>query len=167
MYHYCSFDDIASQQPQHVIGSFLAQLSNKFPDILQELEGDYDQGVLPATDDLLKVLSRRIDSIGKLYVFLDGLNESGDSEAVLKAVLGLLECSSKVRLMLTATAKPTAVKGQNSSRVLDVVLDSKATNPDIAALVSAEIERREVLACLSQPTKERVKNVLLEKADGM
>jgi hypothetical protein len=86
---------------------------------------------------------------------------------ILEAVLELNKCSSNVRLMVTSTSKPATLKGLESFDVLDVVLDSKVTTPDISDFVDAEIERREAFSSLSQSTKERMRNILLQKADGM
>ena len=103
VYFYCSFDNIASQEPVSILGSFVAQLSDPFPEILNDLKDSYEQLLIPDIETQIELILKHTASLQKLFVLVDALNESYQAEAALEALLELGKRASNIRVLVSST----------------------------------------------------------------
>lgn len=116
---------------------------------------------------MLELILKHTRKLRTLLVFVDALNESSQSEKVLRAILELEKQASNIRVMLTSTLRPLEIDMQNCPGITEVTMSHKLTLEDIQAYVDTQLEERPGLCHLTESAKEHIKSVLLEKADGM
>ncbi|KAJ9654303.1 hypothetical protein H2201_009022, partial [Coniosporium apollinis] len=167
VYFYCSFDVSASQEPANILGSFLAQLSAIFPEILEDLKSYYRQLLLPSVEDLIQIILKHSAPIQTLFIFIDALNETNKAEEALEAVLELQKRAGNMRIMVTSSSPPVATVMQENSALIEVTMSASSTREDIQAFVNNQVDERALFRHLDAATKKHIKRFLVEKSDGM
>ena len=167
-YFYCSFDQVASQDPVHMVGSFIAQISNICPNMLEGLETRFARRERPTLEELEQRLKDQTTrSSLKALLFVDAVNECNNTEPMIKTLLKLAE-SASIRLLFTSVeedplmAEPTDIVAPKTT-----ALRMSATGADIDLYVDTKIEEAKHLRRLPVEIKEEIRDVLGKKADGM
>ncbi|KAH1500083.1 hypothetical protein KXW25_006999 [Aspergillus fumigatus] len=146
IYYYCSFHLTTSQELVYLLGALLVQLSESYPEILDELQESFKRRALPQPDELVSLLLKFTKPLSELFIVVDAINESRESAQILDALLTLLESSHNIQIMVTSTTLPPV------------------SNPTINILRLTSVP---ALQRLPEHIKCRIKTVLLEKAGGM
>ncbi|KAF4269743.1 hypothetical protein KXV29_008849 [Aspergillus fumigatus] len=120
IYYYCSFHLTTSQELVYLLGALLVQLSESYPEILDELQESFKRRALPQPDELVSLLLKFTKPLSELFIVVDAINESRKSAQILDALLTLLESSHNIRIMLFNGYRNT------SSVALRLVLLEKA-----------------------------------------
>ncbi|KAH1641177.1 hypothetical protein KXW91_005870 [Aspergillus fumigatus] len=106
IYYYCSFHLTTSQELVYLLGALLVQLSESYPEILDELQESFKRRALPQPDELVSLLLKFTKPLSELFIVVDAINESRKSAQILDALLTLLESSHNIRIMVTSTTLP-------------------------------------------------------------
>jgi hypothetical protein len=167
LYFHCSYEVCSSRPIETILGSFVSQLSDQDPEILDDLKAVYERRDRPTADELLEALIKHIKVAKKVYVFLDAINESIQVEAVAKTMLGLADRAANASLMITSTHLPTAFDTLLNTKLTEVVLKKQLLQPDIELFVTSQVKCRESFNRLSECHKDTLKQQVVEKADGM
>ncbi|KAM0106959.1 hypothetical protein ACP6JB_007370 [Aspergillus fumigatus] len=143
IYYYCSFHLTTSQELVYLLGALLVQLSESYPEILDELQESFKRRALPQPDELVSLLLKFTKPLSELFIVVDAINESRKSAQILDALLTLLESSHNIRIMVTSTTLPPV------------------SNPTINIL------RSQLFNGYRNTSSVALRLVLLEKAGGM
>lgn len=168
-YFYCSFDEIASQDPVNMLGSFISQVSSLCPNILEGLDAGFARRERPAVKDLERSLTyQTAHSSLKTLLFVDAVNECKKPEPMIDSLLRLAKSTSDVRVLFTGTNEDPLIED------LTLLEPPKATSVRMSALradidmfIDAKIKEKKNLQRLPPEMREEVKDVLSRKSDGM
>lgn len=168
-YYYCSFNEAASQDPVHMLGSFVSQVSTVSPNVLEGLEVGFARRERPTLKDLEQRLTDyTVRSSLKTLLFIDAVNECKKIEPMIDTLLRLAESASDVRVLFTSTDEyPLIMKLTNLNPPKATSLRMSAISADIDLYIEAKIEEKKNLQRLPPEMREEMKNVLSGKADGM
>lgn len=168
-YWYCSFNDAASQDPVHMVGSFISQVSTVCPNMLEGLEVGFDRGERPTLKDLEERLtSQTARSSLKILLLVDAVNECKKIETMIETLLRLAESASDIRVLFTSTEEDglvTALTDLEPPKAATIRMS--ALSADINLFIEAKIEEKKNLKRLPSEMREEIKAVLNTKADGM
>ena len=168
-YYYCSFSEAASQDPAHMVGSFISQVSTVCPAVLEGLKVKFARKERPNLQGLEQQLtSQASHSSLKTLLFIDAVNECKNFEPMIDTLLRLAQSASDTRVLFTSTDEDpliTALTGAKPPRAM--TLRMSAVNADINIFIDAKIKEKRNLQRLPLETREEIKAVLSKKADGM
>ncbi|EAW10805.1 uncharacterized protein ACLA_052780 [Aspergillus clavatus NRRL 1] len=162
-YYYCSFRSSTSQELVYLLGSLLVQLSNTFPGILQDLTDNFRKKALPPPDVLIKLILKYTKQLTELFIVVDAVNESHESESIIEALVTLLRASN-IHMMISSTSFPPL---DGSFGVCKIQMMPSTNKDDIQAFLDAQLESVPTLRRLPEHTKRQIENTLIEKAHGM
>ena len=168
-YFYCSFDEIASQDPVNMLGSFISQVSSLCPNILEGLDAGFARKDRPAVKDLEQSLTyQTVRSSLKTLLFVDAVNECKKSEPMIDSLLRLAKDTSDVRVLFTSTDEDPLIE---ELTLLDppkaTSVRMSALSADIDMFIDAKIKEKKNLQRLPPEMREEIKDVLSRKSDGM
>ncbi|KAI9849685.1 MAG: hypothetical protein M1837_002811 [Sclerophora amabilis] len=175
-YFYCSFTDMASQDPANIFGSFIVQMCELRPENWSELDARYrdknsrGNGV-PKRLGLLElqaILKRLCRSFSQTYLFLDAPNESKEPSDIMSPLLGMVSESEGLRLMVSSTEElDFQTTKQGLSPPFLVHMSTEQINSDVSNYIEVWLREHERLRNLPAALKRDIKSVLIGKADGM
>ena len=167
-YFYCSFDEAASQDPINMVGSFLSQVSTVCPNILEGLEVGFTRRERPNLEDLEQQLTYQTARRSlKTLLFVDAVNECKKIEPMIDTLLRLAKSASDIRVLFTSTEEDpliTALTGLEPPKA--TILTMSAVSADIVLYIEAKLQEKKNLRRLPAETRERIKVMLIKKADG-
>ena len=167
-YFYCSFNEAASQDPAHMVGSLVSQVSYDCPNMLEGLEVEFGRRERPTLQDLERRLtSRTAHSSMKTFLFIDAVNECKKIEPMMDTLLRLAKSASDIRVLFTNTEEDpmiTAMTDLEPPKATTVRMS--ALSADIDLFIEAKIKEKKNLQRLPLETREEVKDVLRSRADG-
>lgn len=164
LYFYCSFQSNTSQTLVHLLGSFVAQLSESYPDILDQFANNFIKRSFPTPETLVRVLVEHARQWQKLFLFVDAVNESSETEDILNTLVTLTDSIDRIQVMTTSTAPLIEIPNVT---LLQVHMRPTSNWEDIDAFVNTQLTIRTTLRRLPQHMKEKIRQLLLIKAGGM
>ena len=168
-YFYCSFNEVASQDPDNMIGSIISQVSIDRPNILEGLEQGFSRKERPTLEDLIKRLVFQTTRCSlKTLLFVDAVNECKKPEAMIECLLRLAESASDIRVLFTSTEEDPVITDLTDLEVPKAtVFRMPAQGGDIDLFIEAKVKEKRNLQRLPPELREEIKTVLSRKADGM
>ncbi|KAM0115481.1 hypothetical protein ACP6JC_007943 [Aspergillus fumigatus] len=148
IYYYCSFHLTTSQELVYLLGALLVQLSESYPEILDELQESFKRRALPQPDELVSLLLKFTKPLSELFIVVDAINESRKSAQILDALLTLLESSHNIRIMVTSTTLPPV--SNPTINILRVQMKPSTNRTDIEAILDTQLTFRYV-QCQIEP----------------
>ncbi|MCJ1384040.1 hypothetical protein MMC17_007156 [Xylographa soralifera] len=172
-YFFCSFTDQESQDPRNILGSFLAQMYEAYPqlqkDINERYHGQTEQSqqehnklAIHEMEDLMIQFSNQLSGI---FLFLDAPNESKQSSRILQILTNLVEKGTRLRIMTTSTEALSMNLNLPLIGIVDMKLEDIAS--DIKKYIRARLQSNEDLQELPTALKHDIREVLEHNADGM
>ena len=167
-YFYCSFDEVASQDPANMVGSFLSQISTMCPDILEGLDVYFARKQRPAIKELEQhFMNQTARSSLKTLVFVDAVNECKKIEPMINTLLRLAQSRSDIRVLFTSTEEdPLITEWTHLTPPKATSLRMSALSADIHIFIDAKLKEKKNLQGLSSEKIKEIKRVLSSKADG-
>lgn len=167
-YFYCTFGDVASQEPINILGSLVAQLSSMMPSILDGIRPLYQEALKQQThtppieitvleDAIIQTSSDKT----RVVLLIDAINESLHAEYIKRSLLGLADMSTNLRILVTSTEDIIS-----SRYVTTMTMDAEIIQQDIAAFINHRIQQDETLRNVSAKLKDEIRTTLLHDADG-
>ena len=172
-YFYCSFDDLSTQDPCNIVGSFAAQLSEKVPSILDDFRDTFvnEQSEArkrnPTLADLTDMLVKAITSLEKIYFFVDAVNESEKSAEGLEFAIKIAEHCKHSRIILSSTRSWNHAAREKKIRFFEVEMRAEDVDKDVSSFIEMELHLHPVLSKFSSQLKADIKQTLLSQSDGM
>ena len=168
-YFYCSFDEVASQDPVNMIGSFLSQVSTVCPNILEGLDVKFFRKERPAVQEIEQHLTNQIArSSLKTLLFVDAVNECKKIEPMMNTLLRLAQSASDIRVLFTSTEEdPLIMELTRLKPPKAMSLRMSALSADIDLYIDAKLKEKKNLQGLPSEKIEEIKLVLSSKASGM
>ena len=167
-YFYCSFDEVASQDPVNMVGSFLSQVSTICPKILEGLDVSFARKQRPAIKELEQHLTNQTaNSSLKTLLFVDAVNECKKIEPMINTLLRLAQSGSDIRILFTSTEEDplvTELTGLKPPKATS--LRMSALSADIDLFIDAKLKEKKNLQGLPLEKLEEIKLVLSSKAGG-
>ena len=168
-YFYCSFSEAASQDPAHMVGSLVSQVSDVCPNMLEGLEVGFVRREQPTLKDLeQRLVSQTARSSLKTLLFVDAVNECKKVEPMIETLLRLAESMSDIRVLFTSTEEdPSVIALTDLYPPKATVLRISALSADIDLFVDSKIKEKKNLQRLPPEMREEIKFELNRKANGM
>ncbi len=169
-YHYCAFSDPESQQPVNILGSLVAQISAWQPSILEDLKGLFERDKARKQDktlqvrELEQVLVQHITTFSTAIILVDALNESEDFYGTVSCILSLLQQLPNLKVLVTSTRSAATAAANKVPYLTEIQMNP---DEDIETFVEARLSDHVALRYLSPECRERVRSVLIGKADQM
>ncbi|RAK99927.1 uncharacterized protein BO80DRAFT_465655 [Aspergillus ibericus CBS 121593] len=164
VYFYCSFQHSASQSLANLLGAMLAQLSHSFPEISGELNTYFQRKSPPTPDNLIQLLLKYGSRVLKLYIFVDAINETDETDNILKSLMAIMERAHNVYVMATSTSPPST---PGKIQLVKETMKPSSNRDDIRAFVNLQLELQPALRRLPSQTKAHISELLTSKSDGM
>ena len=167
-YFYCSFDEVASQNPVNMVGSFLSQVSTICPKILEGLDVNFTRKERPAVNELEQRLTNQTArSSLKTLLFVDAVNECKHIDPMINTLLRLAQSESDVRVLFTSTEEdPLMTELTRLKPPKATSLRMSGLSADIDLFIDAKLKEKKNLQGLSSEKIEEIKLVLSSKAGG-
>ena len=173
-YFYCAFNDVASQAPVNILGSLLASLSSKKPDILLDFEAIFRQSKQssfrdgPKLEDIEEILKRSFHEFSKVYVLVDALNETKNCHAVINSLARLCgKPTDNIYIMLTSIDKAIDEDLKNFPAVIRIRMGNREIMRDIEAFVEASLQNVSNLRLLKPSIRAEIRTTLIDGSHGM
>ena len=173
-YFYFTFNDSEKVLYRNMLHSLVYQLCKQCPQPLRDLYNRKDNGSKePTVEELLYVLKITASSFSQTYIVLDGLDECGGSERtdVLKFLTDIQSWNLEPLHVLAASRPEQEIK-----ETMDTLrgachvnlYDSKSQiNDDIKVYLDSVLQDDSHLNKWGPTEKARVRDTLVERADGM
>lgn len=173
-YFYCRYNDPASQKPQTILGSLIAQLCLQDPEALKDATTFHAEhhplDKLPALateaelGELLQRISGRFDGIN---LIVDGLDEVGSRVAVdrselLRILASLHQLPSTIRTLILSRAEQDIQNRLSEFEAISIA----ASSADLQLYVAANIKSLTVLE-KDRELRTEVFEALIHGAEGM
>ncbi|CAD6576467.1 MAG: hypothetical protein ASARMPREDX12_007895 [Alectoria sarmentosa] len=166
-YYYCSYDEGASQDPIHMVGSFISQVSAVYPNMLEGLDVAFARKEKPSLKDLEERLAyQTARSSLRTLLFVDAVNECKKMEPMIEALLRLAQ-SANIRVLFTNTEESPNVTELTELEPPKATALRMSVSADIDLFIEARIQEKKNLHRLPPEMREEIKAVLNQKADGM
>ena len=173
IYFYCSFDDLATQNPAKILACFVLQLSNQVPDLLQDLVPEYlkeKQHSAPAqlsVEQLEDIFIRHTKGLPRVFLFLDAVNECQDAVAIADLLLRLALRCSNLRMVVTSTRNLNTREPKGACQILVIQMDSSSVNEDISVFVDDMLARDRGFRNITEELNVNIRSTVLKRAEGM
>ena len=167
-YFYCCFNEVASQDPENMVGSFISQVSTVRPNILEGLELGFARKERPTLEDLEKRLAfQSARSSLKTLLFVDAVNECKKPDAIIECLLRLAESTSDIRVFFTNIEEDPVITELTDLKVPKATaFRMTAQGGDIDLFIEAKMTEKKNLQRLPPEMREDIRIVLSKKADG-
>lgn len=169
-YFYCSFDNRQSHDPRNILGSFLAQLASKVPDLLTAYYSRLVSAREESSDDLVAVFSELLiewaKSLSTVYIVIDGVNESTAVPNIASLLLSLAPSCNNFRFLFSSTEEFDREAGNDSCVFIHTEMDTRAIDSDIKLYVDDQLAQNPSLKRFTTSLKENIANSVLELAHG-
>ncbi|KFY48733.1 hypothetical protein V495_01084 [Pseudogymnoascus sp. VKM F-4514 (FW-929)] len=173
LYFYCSFDDLATQNPANILASFIVQLSHQVPELLDDFMPEYLKAKERSTpaqlsiEKLEKVFITHAKSLPRVYLFLDAINECQDASATVDLLVRLSRRCRNLRMLITSTRDLNIREPSSTIQTLVVQMDSSRVTKDISIFVDDMLALDPSLRNITKELKADIGSTVISSADGM
>ena len=174
LYFYFDYRDNAKKCFAGMLKSVIAQLCKQDPRLLIDVVDLYDRcdhrAQRPTNKELQAIASGLFNLVSKIFLILDGVDESQEQQDVLRWITEQTRSLSEKLHPLVVSRREGLIIRNLGSRVwrhmsLDDALPE--VSADIRAYIDGQIEQDEQLSMWSPSDKDLMTNVLRTKAKGM
>lgn len=172
-YFYCSFDDLASQDPLNVLGSLAAQLASQVPQILEDFSSKFADGLkknLPrniSLPDLMESFVRHTARLSRIFLTVDAINESEKSTELVSLLFELTEKCKNICLLISSTGDQGIRRSIETSTVFEIEMCAGDVDNDISLYVDSALAEIDNLKRFSEALKNDIREAVLSRSDGM
>ena len=177
-YFFCSFTNAASQDPVNLLGSLLVQLCNIDATLWTGVDARYSKEPSKSNSsceplslgEATSMLADALRKFPRVYVIVDALNESKQSESALifMTLRDLSRGHEGLRFLFSSTEELLAPTMERGSRLLSIVpMTSALVDDDIRLYVDSRLACNDRLRRLPSSLKDNIRSKLLSRADGM
>jgi hypothetical protein len=173
-FFYFDYNDDQKQTLEAAIRSLISQLwslCSEVPETIRGLwksnPGPYRKGVL-SNRELVDHFKGSCKGFGKVQVILDALDESSDRAPLLAFLEEIVRHSDwNIQLIVTSRQEQDIVETMMTLFLHPVSLDNEFITADIRRHVHSSVEHDRMLKRMPTRVKDRIEDVLTQKAHGM
>ena len=171
-YFYCSFDDLASQDPLNIFSSLAAQLASQVPQILEDLSSRFADVVkrkLPRNISLLDLMEPFIQhtaGLSRMFLSIDAINESEKATEVVTLFFELAQKCKNVRLLISSTGDHGIQRSIEAS-VFEIEMRAGEVDDDIRLYIDSALAENDNLKRFGEALKNDIREAVLSRSDGM
>jgi hypothetical protein len=171
-YFYCSFDDLASQDPLNILSSLAVQLASRMPQILEDLSLKFADGVkkkLPRNiclPDLMGPLIRHTAHLSCVFLSIDAVNESEKATEVVTLLFELAKKCKNVRLLISSTGDH-GIQRSTETTVSEIEMRAGEVDNDIRLYIDSALAENDNLKRFGEVLKADIREAVLSRSDGM
>ncbi len=122
---------------------------------------------IKAASEIIHERAQAFESLSKVYIFVDAVNESSQSTAICSILTRLFQSTENVYIFLTGIEEAMPKEIQETSRFTSLRLDSRDIKKDVGLFVEARLRENPTLRDLKDRLKEEIRTTLVGKAHGM
>ena len=177
VYFFFDFNDIAKQSVEGMVRSLIYQLVAKadgVPKTVQDLYSKHQSvpsvASPPRPEEWQKVLIALLQDTGRLFVFIDALDECAESESqdLLETIQKLFKKGgAHAKWLLTARPSPRLLSFLQASGFIHSSMEEGAINSDIELHLKARLESDTKLSSFGPKAKEMIISSITSKSAGM
>ena len=173
-FFYFDYNDDQKQPLEAAIRSLISQLwssYNEVPETIRGLwknsSGPYRKGVL-SNRELIDNFKESCRNFGKVQVVLDALDEGSDRAPLLAFLEEIVKHSDgNIQLIVTSRQEQDIEETMTTLFLHPVSLDNEFVTADIRRHVHSSVEHDRKLKRMPTRVKDRIEDVLTQKAHGM
>ena len=173
-FFYFDYNDDQKQTLEAAIRSLTCQLWSLYSPVPETIRclwksnlGPYRKGVL-SNRELIDNFKGSCKSFGKVQVILDALDESSDRAALLAFLEEIVKHSDgNIQLIVTSRQEQDIEETMMALFLHPVSLDNEFVTADIRRHVHSSLEHDRMLKRMPTRVKDRIEDVLTQKAHGM
>ena len=170
-FFYCSANEVGSQLPVNVLGSFVAQICNKRPEFWPVFEDYYQlmmqksgsQQKTAVASDLEGMLTDVCQKLPRVAFLLDAPNESPEAQEILQSIFNVANAAGNVQLLVTSTEE-LDMSALSSFNLVN--MDAESIRLDIGAYVETCLQTIPNLRRLPEKLRTDVKTELMKRSEG-
>ena len=174
-YFYCSFSAKESQSAANMLGSYIAQLCDQIPglvDTVKSLQTEFkcrkssEPKSLPI-GDLEKTIQSACGMTRKVVLYLDAPNESDTSDEILDTLSKLVSSNSNLQLLVSSTHDLDLHRLLQLCPWVDTVeMSSRKIDHDIYSYIDGKIHQERRLRRLPTHLQNMIRETLANNAHG-
>ncbi|MCJ1391753.1 hypothetical protein MMC18_004618 [Xylographa bjoerkii] len=172
-YFFCSFTDQESQDPQNILGSFLAQMYEAHPQLRKDIDARFYEGTGKSHKEPKKLTINEMEDLmvhfslqlSGTFLFLDALNETKQSSKILQSLVYLAARGARFRIIMSSTEELGVILNSPLIRIVD--MKPKDIASDIKEYIKVSLRSNEDLCELPSALKHDIQAILERKAHGM
>ena len=172
-YFYCSFSDLASQDPINILGSLAAQLTPKSPQMLEEYMTKFKEEQkmkLPRTVSLWDIMGpfiRHTACFSRLFVCVDAVNESEKTNEIVTALFQLAEECKNLCILISSTRGYRNHSDRTHFSIAEIDMCAEKVDEDVRLYIGKALTEDENLKKFSETLKTDVESAILTRSNGM
>lgn len=169
-YFYCSFDNRQSHDPRNILGSFLAQLATKVPDLLTAYQSRLQTAREDSLQDLVALFSEILiewsKSLSTVYLVIDGVNESTAATSIASLLFSLTPKCDTFRFLFSSTEYFDREPRGDYCHFIYAEMKMSAIDSDIKLYVEDQLAENPSLTRFTPSLKDNIAKSVLELAHG-
>jgi hypothetical protein len=171
-YFYCSFDDLASQDPLNILSSLAAQLASQVPQILEDLSSKFADELkkkLPrniSLPDLMEPFIQHTARLSCMFLSIDAINESEKATEVVTLLFELARKCKNVRLLISSTGDH-GIQRPIETTVFEIEMRAGEVDDDIRLYIDSTLAENDNLKRFGEALKGDIREAILSRSDGM
>jgi hypothetical protein len=172
-YFYCSFDDLASQDPLNILGSLVAQISPQVPKILEYLAPKFRAAVETnqprefVLQDLETSFAQHTAAFSRMFLLVDAVNESERSTEIVELLFRVAEQCKNARVLITSTWDLGRKMLKTPQKILEIEMCTRDIREDICLYIDSTLTEDSNLGGYSEELKQNIREAVLGRAAGM
>ncbi|PNP60521.1 hypothetical protein THARTR1_00545 [Trichoderma harzianum] len=181
-YYYFSFSDVKKQERDAMLASLIKQICccrPNMPDSIARLRKHKDQDMRPATEELQEALIATLRGFSKVHIIIDALDEcpelGGRREDLMKTLRYILNAAPDNLHVMCTSRKEADIYAEIESHLSDPMriefdlssyMHREAIKRDIGQYIDSTLADVNYKSW-SDVIKKKVKEILIERSDGM
>jgi hypothetical protein len=171
-YFYCSFDDLASQDPLNILGSLAAQLASQVPQLPEDFASKFADGLkkkLPrniSLPDLMESFIQHTAQLSHMFLSVDAINESEKSTEVVPLLFELAQSCKNVHLLISSTGDH-GIQISIETTVFEIEMRAGEVGDDIRLYIDSALAENDNLKRFGEALKNDIREAVLSRSDGM
>ena len=172
-YFYCSFDDLATQDPVNILASFIVQISVSAPCLLDKFMADFAKAkgqsapARPNVEQLEDAFIECTKDLPRIFLLLDALNECQDAVGVADLFLRLAHRCRNLRILITSTQNLISRGSKGRIPIRIVNMDTSSVNEDISVFVDDVLAEAPGFEYITKELRTDIRNTVTGRAEGM
>ncbi|KAJ7815121.1 ankyrin repeat-containing domain protein [Mycena leptocephala] len=170
-YFYFDFSDDSKQSTEIALRRLVLQLSRQCPVSYRTLSNNYEASsgqTVPTWAELLDLLQKLLQELGRTYLILDALDECGNYDIIATFVQRITAWSG-IRLHVLITSQPRDIFETSFSsleNILRIPIQKNTTSEDIDLFVTSTLASSKMLKAWESKSATIISRIL-QKSNGM
>ena len=146
---YCSFGDIASQDPFHIIASIAVQIGRQVESLLAHYTDNFSHeqkkiaGRGRALADLVEPLTLHAAPLTRIFICVDAVNECERANEVVAALFGMVKSCKNTSMLISSTTSYNSLDYSKEVLVKEGEMLSNEVDKDVSLYIKHILSDRD------------------------